>query len=216
MRSTVATTSRPQARVRNALKAGAAGVTTAALAALATRDAADWEGSVFAVLHDVPQWVDHALWVPMQFGSAWAPPVAAAIGWFATKSWRPTAGALVVGWGGWWMAKGVKDLVDRGRPFEELGVDAVRASAITEGLGFVSGHATVAFGCAAALSPYLSFRWRVFAYVLAVVVSLSRIVVGAHLPLDALGGAALGLFFAYLWHAAVGVKASATNADSSR
>jgi membrane-associated phospholipid phosphatase len=215
MPSSVATNPRQQTRVRNALKAGVAGATTAALAVVATRGTPAWEESVFDVLHDVPRWVDHALWAPMQFGSAWAPPAAAAVGWLATKSWRPTAGSLVVGWGGWWLAKGVKDFVDRGRPFEELGLDAVRSSAITEGLGFVSGHATVAFGCAAVLSPYLSLRWRVFVYTLAVVVGLSRIVVGAHLPLDAIGGAALGLFLAYLWHAAVGVKVS-SESDAPR
>ena len=209
MHETVAASPRHQTRLRNAVKAGVAGATTAALAAVATRGTPAWEESVFEVLHDVPRWVDHALWVPMQFGSAWAPPAAAAVAWLVTKSWRPTAGSLVVGWGGWWLAKGVKDFIDRGRPFEELGMDAVRSSAITEGLGFVSGHATVAFGCAAVLSPYLSLRWRVFAYTLAAVVGLSRIVVGAHLPLDAIGGAALGLFLAYLWHAAVGVKVSA-------
>jgi len=215
MHSTVVTNPRRPARARNALKAGAAGAAMAALTAVASRGTPAWEASVFEVLHGVPRWVDHALWAPMQFGSAWAPPIAAALGWLTTKSWRPTAGSLVVGWGGWWLAKGVKDWVERGRPFEELGADAVRSSAITEGLGFVSGHATVAFGCAAVLSPYLSLRWRVFAYVLATVVGFSRVVVGAHLPLDALGGAAFGLFLAYLWHAAVGIKVS-SNGDASR
>ncbi len=58
---------------------------------------------------------------PHAGGSAWAPVVAAVIGWYVTRSWRPTVGALVVGWGGWVLAKGVKVLVGRGRPWEELG-----------------------------------------------------------------------------------------------
>jgi len=103
------------------------------------------------------------------------------------------------------LAKGVKGVVERGRPFAELGGDVVRAPAVTEGLGFVSGHTTVAFALAAVLSPYLSRHWRVTAYVLAATVGLARIVVGAHLPLDVVGGASLGLLLAYLWHLTVGV-----------
>lgn len=163
------------------------------------------EERVFAWLHDVPRWVDHVLWLPMQAGSAWAPVLAAGVGWCVTRSWRPTVGALVAGWGGWILAKQVKAAVERGRPLEELGPDAVRESGLAEGLGFVSGHTTVAFACAAVLSPYLTRPWRRALYGLAVLVGLSRIVVGAHLPLDVIGGASLGLLLAYLWHLAVGV-----------
>jgi undecaprenyl-diphosphatase len=164
-----------------------------------------WERSLFAALHDIPRWVDHALWLPMQLGSAWAPVLVAALGWWLTRSWRPTVGALVVGWGAWWMAKAVKSAVDRGRPALELAVDSVRPSAIDEGLGFVSGHAAVAFACATIISPYLPRPWRVVAYVLALTVALSRVVVGAHFPLDVVGGAALGMLLAALWHLVVGV-----------
>ena len=193
------------ARRVNALKATCTGVAFASLTALALRGTAQWEEELFETVHDVPRWVDHAVWVPMQLGSAWAPVVAAGAGWLVSKSWRPTVGSLVVGWGGWWLAKAVKAEVERGRPFAELGVDHVRPTAPMEGLGYVSGHATVAFGCAAILSPYLNRHWRITIYSLAGLVSVSRMVVGAHLPLDVLGGAALGLLLAYLWHAAVGI-----------
>ena len=123
---------------------------------VAVRGVPSWEQEVFTWLHDMPRAVDYVLWMPMQAGSAWAPPVAAFIGWRLTKSWRPTVGALVAGWGGWWLAKLVKAQVERGRPSAELPADAVRDTALTEGLGFVSGHSTVAFACAAVLSPYLT------------------------------------------------------------
>jgi undecaprenyl-diphosphatase len=189
----------------NALKAGCAGLAFAGLTVIASKETAEWEVQVFDAVHDVPRWVDHALWTPMQLGSAWAPILAGGAGWLVSKSWRPTVGALAVGWGGWWLAKAVKTEVGRGRPFDELGLDAVRPTAPMEGLGYVSGHATVAFGCAAVLAPYLSRRWRISVYALATVVSISRMVVGAHLPLDVIGGAVLGLLLAYLWHAAVGI-----------
>ena len=61
------------------------------------------------------------------------------------------------------------------------------------GLGFVSGHAAVAAFLATMAWPYLgrAARWVVGAA--AVLVCLARVYVGAHLPLDVLGGAALGL-----------------------
>ncbi len=183
--------------------AASAGI-LAATSAIAARGVPDWEAEVFRVLHDVPRLVDHALWLPMQLGSAWAPALVASVGWWVSRSWRPTFGALVAGWGGWWLAKAIKESIERGRPAAELSDEFVRTSAVSEGLGFVSGHATVAFACAAVIAPYLPRRWRVVAWVLAVTVALSRVVVGAHLPLDVVGGAALGLLLASLWHLAVG------------
>jgi undecaprenyl-diphosphatase len=196
-------------RGRNAAKAAGATAVLGAATYVATIGVPAWEQEVFTWVHEVPRVVDHVLWLPMQAGSAWAPPVAALIGWRLTRSWRPTVGALVAGWGGWWLAKAVKAQVERGRPQAELPDEVVRDTAVTEGLGFVSGHSTVAFACAAVLSPYLPRRWRVAGYGLAATVGLSRAVVGAHLPLDVVGGAALGLALAYGWHAVVGVDARA-------
>lgn len=196
-------------RGRNAAKAAGATAVLGGATYLATTGVPTWEQQVFTWLHDMPRVVDYALWLPMQAGSAWAPPIVAFIGWRLTRSWRPTVGALVAGWGGWWLAKAVKAQVERGRPHAELPDDVVRDTAVTEGLGFVSGHSTVAFACAAILSPYLPRRWRAAGYGLAATVGLSRVVVGAHLPLDVVGGAALGLALAYGWHAAVGIDAQA-------
>lgn len=202
-------------RAGNATKAVAAAAVLGASTYVALTGVPDWERQLFVWLHQMPRAVDYAFWLPMQAGSAWAPPVAAFIGWRVTKSWRPTAGALVAGWGGWWLAKVVKAQVERGRPSAEL-PDMVRDTAITDGLGFVSGHSTVAFACAAVLSPYLTRKWRVTAYGLAATVGLSRIIVGAHLPLDVVGGAALGLTLAYGWNAAVGVDLRRTAVSRSQ
>ena len=136
-------------RGRNAAKTAAAVAVLGVSTYVAVRGVPSWEQEVFTRLHDMPRAVDYVLWLPMQAGSAWAPPVAAFIGWRLTKSWRPTVGALVAGWGGWWLAKLVKAQVERGRSSAELPADAVRDTALTEGLGFVSGHSTVAFACAA-------------------------------------------------------------------
>lgn len=194
-------------RGRDAVKAAASAAVLGAATRVATRGTPAWEEQLFDWLHNVPHFVDHALWLPMQAGSAWAPPIAALIAWRVSRSWRPTVGSLVTGWGGWWLAKLIKAQVERGRPSAELPDEVVRGTAVTEGLGFVSGHSTVAFALAATLSPYLPGRWRYAGYGLAATVGLSRIVVGAHLPMDVVGGAALGLALGYGWHLAVGVEA---------
>jgi undecaprenyl-diphosphatase len=180
--------------------------------ALATVAAIDgvpgWDASLFRAVHGLPTALEPLLWAPMQLGSALAPGVVAAITWVAWGRWRPSVGAVVAGLGGWWAAQLVKEQVDRGRPFALL-VGDVRVGAPQEGLGYLSGHATVAFALAAVVSPYLSRRARLAAYALAATVAFARVHVGAHFPLDVVAGAALGYGVGWLWNVAVGVPAGA-------
>ena len=60
-----------------------------------------------------------------------------------------------------------------------------------------SGHATTSFALAFALVALFG-RWLGFAYFLAALIALSRIVLGAHFLSDALAGALLGTFGAML------------------
>jgi glycosyltransferase 2 family protein len=61
------------------------------------------------------------------------------------------------------------------------------------GLGYLSGHAGVAVALGAAALPHLGPAGRALTLGAIPAVSLTRIYVGAHLPLDTAGGAALGL-----------------------
>jgi undecaprenyl-diphosphatase len=65
--------------------------------------------------------------------------------------------------------------------------------AASHGLGFVSGHAAVAAALATVLFLHLGARLRWVAVGAAAVVGLARVYVGAHLPLDVVGGAGLGV-----------------------
>ena len=60
------------------------------------------------------------------------------------------------------------------------------------GLGYLSGHAGVAIALAAAAFPRLGKAGRAVTLSAAPLVGLTRIYVGAHLPLDVAGGVALG------------------------
>jgi membrane-associated phospholipid phosphatase len=94
------------------------------------------------------------------------------------------------------LTKLVKQWRGRGRPsafLDDVQLHGEPPPGHEPGLGFPSGHTAVAFAMAVVVMPYLSIRWRVAVAVVAVVVAIARMYFGAHLPLDTLGGAALGV-----------------------
>ena len=64
------------------------------------------------------------------------------------------------------------------------------------GLSYVSGHAIITFAIAGLLALVLPRRWAVVAFVLAGLNAVARVYLGAHNPLDVVGGAAVGLAIA--------------------
>jgi membrane-associated phospholipid phosphatase len=173
--------------------------------AVAANGVPDLEERVFAWVNDLPGGLEPVLWAPMQLGSLFGPVVVAAGSWLAWRRWRPPVGALLIGVVSWQAAKVVKEGIDRGRPGDVLDEIVRRGGTPVDGLGYVSGHSAVAFALATVVSPYLRRPWRWAGYGVAGVVSLARIHVGAHFPLDTVGGAALGVTLALLYHLAVGI-----------
>jgi membrane-associated phospholipid phosphatase len=99
---------------------------------------------------------------------------------------------LVTGSATWVLAKVVKRCIERPRP-AALVLETKRRGREQAGLGFVSGHAAVASSlCAAALTE-LPWPARPAAVATAITVGVARVYIGAHLPLDVLGGVALGV-----------------------
>lgn len=152
-----------------------------------------WEEATFHAVNDLPGWLEPVLWPPMQLGSLWGPVAVSWATWRRWRSWRAAVGVLLGGVAAWQLAKVVKSGTRRGRPADELDRISLRRGTPREGLGFVSGHTTVAFAMLTVLWPRLGPGARVVATMLAMVVALARIHVGAHLPVDAVGGAALGV-----------------------
>jgi undecaprenyl-diphosphatase len=127
----------------------------------------------------------------MQLGAFGAIPAAAAAARLAGDG--GLAGRLLAGGTGTWaLAKVVKRAVRRPRPVLLL-AGIRRRGRDASGLGYLSGHAGVAVALGAAALPRLGRGGRALALSAIPLVGLTRVYVGAHLPLDVAGGAALGL-----------------------
>lgn len=149
------------------------------------------EESVFRLFNEWPDWLEAPVWPVMQFGAVAAVPALAVVAALVWRRWRPPAALLLGGMAGWVLAKVVKEFVDRGRPEQFLSDVNLRPA--WEGLGFVSGHAATAFAIAVVLTPYVHRPWRIAIWALAVATGLLRMYTAAHLPLDIVGGAGLGM-----------------------
>ena len=150
-----------------------------------------WEARTFRAVNDLPDSWHRPAWVVMQLGAFGAVPAAAAGAWLAGDG--ELAGRLLIGGtGSWALSKVVKQMVRRPRPGTLLPGIRRRGRDAT-GLGYLSGHAGVAVALGAAAIPRLSPSGRVLAVSAIPLVGLTRVYVGAHLPLDIAGGAALGL-----------------------
>src|SRR4029450_566136 len=132
-----------------------------------------------------------------------------------TRRFRLAVNLAVAGFGCYFLALLVKSLVHRGRPSQYL-PDVNLHGPAASGLGYVSGHAAVAVALASVASPYLSRRARRVAWTLAAAVCLSRVYVGAHLPLDVIGGAAVGFAVGAAVHLVLGAPGGSPSAGRIR
>jgi membrane-associated phospholipid phosphatase len=152
------------------------------------------ERAVFHAVNGLPAW----LYPPMllaQYLGVLAMPLVVAAGALAFRRWR-LAGALVLvvplklG-----LERAIKLVVERERPGTTV-PDAILRGVNPAGLSFTSGHAIITFAIAGLLVLVLPRRWGIVAFVLATCNAIARVYLGAHNPLDVVGGAAVGLAIA--------------------
>jgi membrane-associated phospholipid phosphatase len=160
------------------------------------------ETDVFRLVNDLPTALFPLFWTVMQAGNVVAVGVVAALVAAVRRFWL-AANLVIAGVGVWLAAKMIKETVGRGRPPDLLDMVNIRG-APSDGLGYVSGHSAVAVAMATRASPSLPRRARRIAWAIALAVCLSRMYVGAHLPLDVVGGAALGWAAGALVHLLLG------------
>lgn len=163
-----------------------------------------WEITTFRAINDLPSWMFYIIWPFMQYGVFVTIPIVATIA-FYFKKYRLATLLLLGGVGIYYAARVVKELVPRGRPTDLLmNVEAYENTAPGSS-GYTSGHTAVASTIATFAHHYLSNRWKAISIFTLIVVAIGRVYVGAHLPLDVLGGIALGTGVASLVSFIVGV-----------
>ncbi|MGY1753506.1 phosphatase PAP2 family protein [Blastococcus sp. SYSU D01042] len=191
-----------------AVAAGGAAAAALCARAVSSGTVGEVERQVFALVNDRSDAWRAPLWVFQLLGVLGVPLLLAVVA-AALRRWRlATALVLLVPLKLLVEKEVLKDLVHRERPGTTI-PGAVLRDVPSAGDSFPSGHAVVAFGVAVLLLPYLTRRWQVVVVLLAVLNSVARVYLGAHAPLDVLGGAAAGVAVAAALNLVLGVPGRA-------
>lgn len=173
---------------------GAATVALAWSAVTAANGLPEWERRAYRRINDTPDQLAPLAWPPMQAGSLSAPFALAGWTWWRKRTLDPSVAYAAAGFTTWLVAKGVKKMVKRGRPYDHDRNTNLRLATQTDGsLGYVSGHAAVASTLSTIIARDRQPAEAVALHAFALLVGVTRIYAGAHLPLDVVGGVALGV-----------------------
>jgi membrane-associated phospholipid phosphatase len=151
-----------------------------------------WTFLYFNVHGNRPRWLDGLMLILTQGGNGITAFLVA--GFYYLNGLRIMATMIIFGTLTLWLAvELIKAIIQRARPFEKLlDVRVVGGRAI--GRSFPSGHTSQAFFLVTLLAQFyqLEIGAALTLYVLAAMVGITRMYVGAHYPRDVLAGAILG------------------------
>jgi undecaprenyl-diphosphatase len=152
------------------------------------------ERAVFDAVNRLPDWLYGPMLV-FQYLGVVAMPLVVAVGALAWRRWRLAGALVLVVPLKLALERVAKLLVERERPGTTV-PDAILRGVPSAGLSFTSGHAIITFAIAGLLVLVLPRRWGIVVFVLATCNAVARVYLGAHNPLDVVGGAAIGLAIA--------------------
>lgn len=169
------------------------------------------EEAVFHAINGLPDFLQAPMWLFQIPGILVFPLVVALVALLLRRYRLAAAIALTVPIKLLLERRVVKVLVERQRPGTSVS-DAILRDASPTGLSFPSGHAILAFALAGLLAPYLGRVGKIVVYSVAALNAVARIYLGAHNPLDVVGGAGLGIAIAAALNLAFGVPAQPNTA----
>lgn len=153
----------------------------------------DPEQAVFRAINGLPEWLSPPSQAIQLLGVLGVGPLVAVVALILRRP-RLAVAALLVTVLKLAAERIVWDVlgIHRSRPGTTEPVVTVRGNTPTDGLSFVSGHMILVTGLAWVITPYLRGRWRILPWVVVGLVAMARMYLGAHNPLDVVGGFALG------------------------
>lgn len=149
------------------------------------------ELSVFRLINNLPEFLRAPMWLATQLGSVWFL-VCLVILEVHRRRKQFALRLLLNGSAAYILTELLKRVIGRARP--EYLVSGVHVRELfVSGLGFPSGHATMATIAALTLYSSVAKRYRIWLYVWVVSVMISRVYLGVHAPLDVVAGVCVGV-----------------------